>query len=65
MNLVTVLMPGDPITIALSKSILKDARIEFRVKGDTALQNLYAFGQVEIQVYEEDAEEARKLLADL
>lgn len=64
-NLVTVLIQESPPAIAVAKSILDDANIPYLAKGEGALQTLYAFGRVEIQVFERDAEEARRLLADL
>ena len=63
--LVTVLEPNNPAVIALAKSILDDAEIPHVVTGDEALQSLYGVGQVQIQVPEEHAEGAQRLLVDL
>ena len=65
LHLTTVLTPGNPAVIALAKSILADAEIPYVVGGDEGLQHLYGFGRVEIQVWKEDADTARKLLSDL
>tara|TARA_Y100000588_G_scaffold355647_5_gene411078 strand:+ start:1990 stop:2178 length:189 start_codon:yes stop_codon:yes gene_type:complete len=62
---VTVLKPANPGLTVLVESMLKDAGIPYVIRGDQAFQNLYAFGQVEIQVREEDAEDAADLLGDL
>ena len=64
-RLTTVLKPGNPALTALAESMLKDAGILYVIRGDNALQSLYAFGQIEIQVREVDVEEAKNLLADL
>lgn len=63
--LVTVLEPNNPAVIALAKSILDDAEIPHVVMGDEALQSLYGVGLVQIQVPEEHAEGAQRLLVDL
>ena len=65
MTFVTVLKPANPALTVLAESMLKDAEIPYMIRGDQALQNLYAFGQVEIQVREADAVEASTLLGDL
>ncbi len=61
----TVLTPGNPAVMALAKSILADADIPYVIRGDEGLQNLYGFGRAEIQVSEEHADTARKLLDGL
>ncbi len=65
MTFVTVLKPSSPALTVLAESMLKDAEIPYVIRGDQAFQNLYAFGQIEIQVREEDAEQATVLLGDL
>lgn len=61
----TVLKPGNPALTALAESMLRDAEILYMIRGDQAFQNLYAFGQVEIQVRDVDVTEAAELLRDL
>ena len=63
--LVTVLTVSNPADSVLAQSILRDARIRCMVKGDRALQDLYGLGQVEIQVFESEADRARDLLGDI
>ena len=63
--LVTVLEPDNLAVIALAKSILDDAKIDYVITGDEALQNLYGVGQVRIQVPRERAAEAERLLTGL
>lgn len=60
---VTVMTVGNPGLLAVVKSVLDDSKIPYRTRGE-GFQNLYAAGPVEIQVFEEDAERARKLLAN-
>lgn len=75
LDLVTVLATGNPALIALARSLLESAGIEFIVKGE-GIQDLVglgrvgsgfnvALGAVEIQVRAEDAADARAVLADL
>ena len=61
----TMLKPGNPALTALAESMLRDAEILYMIRGDQAFQNLYAFGQVEIQVRDVDVTEAAELLRDL
>ena len=71
---VTVLSTGDPALLAVAKSLLEEADIEFFAKGE-AVQDLVgggrlggfnpAVGPVELQVAPEHADEARALLRDL
>ena len=74
-DLVTVFETGDPALVALVKSLLDSAEIEFAAKGD-ALQDILGLGRfpggtnlvagpVEFQVNPDDAETARDLLAGL
>jgi putative signal transducing protein len=71
---VTVLESGDPALIAVAKSLLEEAGIEFFAKGED-IQDLFAGGRVggfnpvvgpiQLQVAAEDAEQASALLHDL
>ena len=74
-DLVTVYETGDPSLVALAKSLLDSAGIEFATKGE-ALQDLLGLGRfpggtnlvtgpVEFQVGPDDAEKARSMLRDL
>jgi hypothetical protein len=70
----TVYATGDPAVVALVKSLLEDAGIEYFTKGDE-IQDLiglgrlgglnYVIGPVEFEVSAEDAPAARELLAHL
>lgn len=67
---VTVFAADDPLAIAMVKSILENAEIQYFVKGDifkNMLPGMYnpIAGSPEIQVDKNDAEEAIALLADL
>ena len=71
-----VFATGDPALVALGKSVLKSAGIEFMVSGE-GIQNLFGIGAlsvsgfnpitgpVEFLVAAEDADDARRLLEDL
>lgn len=71
---VTVLATGDPALLAVAKSLLEEADIDFFAKGE-AIQDLVglgrlagfnpAVGPVELQVAPEHADEARALLREL
>ncbi|MBN1794340.1 MAG: DUF2007 domain-containing protein [Candidatus Omnitrophica bacterium] len=72
---VTVLKTGNNALIAMAKSLLESAGIEYTVKGEYS-QDFFAFGRlgtgfspivgpVEIQVLREDEEDTRGLLASL
>ena len=70
-KLVTVLSTNDVGRAGVAKSLLESARIDYFVRGD-AIRNLTgwgptagAYGEAEFQVREEDAEQARELLAAL
>ena len=61
---VTVLNTGNPIVLAMVKSILVSAGIRHFVKGEV-LQDLFRVGMAEIQVDRDDEPEAKILLRDL
>jgi len=74
-DLVTVFETGDPSLVALAKSLLDSAGIEFAAKGD-AIQDLFGVGRfpggtnlvtgpVVFQVRPDDAKKAKSLLRDL
>jgi hypothetical protein len=63
-ELVAVLETRDLAIVALAKSILDEAGIEYVAKGELPMEQL-AVGPMEIQVDKNDAEQARNLLADL
>ena len=63
-RLVTVLTVGNPILVALARSILANAKIPCMTQGE-GLHHIIAAGPVQIQVFQENAERARKLLKDL
>ncbi|MEP0829200.1 MAG: hypothetical protein HRF51_11820 [bacterium] len=63
-ELVTVLTTGDAGLLALAKSILNDAAIDFYVKGESA-KDLFAAGFYEVQVNPENEEEALGLMEDM
>jgi len=63
-ELVTVLTTGDAGYLALAKSILNDAGIDFFVKGESA-KDLFAAGFYEMQVNPENEEEALGLMEDM
>jgi hypothetical protein len=70
-RLVTVLSTSDPGLVAIVKSLLDDAGLDYFVRGD-ALHNVIGWGgfnpalsDAEFQVREEDAEAATTLLARL
>jgi hypothetical protein len=72
-ELVRVFATGDPGLVALAKSLLQSASIEFMVRGE-GIQNLFGIGSlslvnpftglVEFLVAAEDADDARRLLED-
>ncbi len=74
-DLVTVFTTGHEGIVALARSILDSASIEYSLKGES-LQDLFAMGRigsgfnpvvgpVEIQVRKDDEEKARILLSEL
>ena len=67
-KLATVLTTSNRTSIATAKSLLESAGIKYYAKGED-VQSLIGFGAIdgvpEIQVAEEDAEEAREILKDL
>jgi len=60
---VTVLKTGNPIVLAMVKSILTSAEIRHYVKGEV-LQELFRVGTAEVQVGRDDEPEARNLLRE-
>lgn len=60
---VTVLRTGNPIVLAMVKSLLSSAGIRHYVKGEV-LQELFRVGTAEIQVGRDDEQEARSLLEE-
>ena len=66
LQLVRVLAIRDPGAIAVAKSLLDEAQIEYDVRGEQ-LQNLAipAFGPVEFWVAEKDASSAAEILGEL
>jgi Putative prokaryotic signal transducing protein len=74
-KLITVLTTGNHGLIALAKSMLDDAGIGYYAKNEQTEDLIglgvfgtgynIAIGPVELQVLEEDSEEAKKLLEDL
>ena len=75
LNLVTAFAIGDPVTVAIAKSLLEEAGIRYLVRGE-GLQDLFALGRVgfgfnplvgpiEIQVRKRDQQEAAQLLGHL
>ena len=73
-KLVTIFSTGDRGAIAMAKSLLEAEEIKYLVKNEAA-QDLLGYGglggfnpvagPIEIQVTEEDAEEAKEILKDL
>ena len=63
-DLTTVFSSRDPGLVAVAKSLLQSADIRFLVRGEL-LQNPLAFGPVELQVLATDADDARRILADI
>ena len=72
--LVRVLAAGDPGVLAVAKSLLESAEIDYFVRGE-GLQDLFGLGRIteycfavgpaEFWVREDDVDRARELLADL
>ena len=63
-KLISISMVNNPALLTLAKSILEDADIPYITRGE-GFQTIYATGPVTIMVAEQDAEQARELLADL
>ena len=72
LKLVTVVRVGDPASIAVAKSVLQSAGIDFVTKNEF-VQDLFGWGRfpsgtnlvmgpIELQVREEDAQDALELL---
>ena len=60
---VTVMKTGNPILLAMVKSILASAEIRHYVKGEV-LQDLFRVGTAEIQVGRDDEAKVRDLLRE-
>lgn len=60
---VTILKTGNPVVLAMVKSLLSAAGIRHFVKGGV-LQDLFRVGTAEIQVGRDDEPEARNLLRE-
>ncbi|HEY5765622.1 MAG TPA: DUF2007 domain-containing protein [Candidatus Deferrimicrobiaceae bacterium] len=58
---VTVLSTGNPVVLAMAKSVLESAGIGCYVKGEV-LQDLFRIGTAEVQVAREEEERAKELL---
>lgn len=63
-KLVSITMVNNPALLTIAKSILEDADIPYITRGE-GFQTIYATGPVTLMVAEQDAEQARELLADL
>lgn len=63
-KLVSVSMVNNPALLTIAKSILEDADIPYITRGE-GFQTIYATGPVTLMVAEQDAEQARELLANL
>ena len=63
-KLIAVSMVNNPALLTLAKSILEDANIPYITRGE-GFQVIYATGPVTLLVNEQDASQARELLADL
>ncbi len=63
-KLIAVSMVNNPALLTLAKSILEDANIPYITRGE-GFQVIYATGPVTLLVNEQDAEQARELLAEL
>jgi hypothetical protein len=72
---ITVLESGDPALLAVAKSLLEAASIQYFAKGE-GVQDLFAGGRfgtgfnpftgpIQLQVAADDAEQAKTLLRDL
>ena len=75
LKLVPILEIADPAILAIAKSVLEDAGIEYDARGE-GIQDLFGAGRlgigynpligpISIQVREEDEKEARRLLDEL
>lgn len=60
---VTVLATGNPVVLAMAKSVLESDGIRCFVRGEI-LQSLFRIGMAEIRVSEEEAERASDLLRE-
>ena len=60
---VTVFTTGNPVILAMAKSVLEGAGIRCFVKGEV-LQDLFRIGTAEVRVGKEDEERAARLLRE-
>lgn len=60
---ITVFKTGNPVVLALARSVLEDAGIRCFVKG-AVLKDLFGIGTAEVRVGKEDEERAVRLLRD-
>lgn len=60
---VTVFTTGNPVVLAMAKSVLESAEIRCFVKG-AVLQDLFRIGTAQIQVGTQDEERALRLLRE-
>lgn len=60
---VTVLKTGNPVVLAMAKSVLESAGIGTYVKGEI-LQDLFRIGMAEVQVPRDEEPRARALLRE-
>lgn len=63
-DFVTIMTTRDHSELAVAKSVLEAAGIEFFARNEE-VENLIAAGPVELQVHPDDEEEATELLRDL
>jgi hypothetical protein len=62
-ELVTVFITGNPVVLAMAKSVLESAEIRCYVKG-AVLQDLFRIGTAHLQVGRHDEERAVRLLRE-
>ncbi len=60
---VTVFKTGDPVILAMVRSVLEDAGIRCFVKG-AVLKDLFGIGSTEVRVAKEDEERAAEILRE-
>ncbi|MFT5369740.1 MAG: hypothetical protein ACI8V2_004718 [Candidatus Latescibacterota bacterium] len=63
-KLISISLVNSPALLTIAKSILEDADIPYITRGE-GFQSIYATGPVTLLVAEQDADQARELLADL
>ena len=64
-SLITVYMTRNPAIIAVIKSLLEDAGIEYAVEGETLLSLVPYLGMTKFKVRENDEESAREIVKDV